>query len=213
MNASQLSRLSRIMAIASLALVIAACNATTGTVKRSPARVEIQEAVGFTITEQTRISGAIRVDYERALALLEQGSVQEGIAALEAVVGEAPELSAPRIDLGIAYHRSGDLEAAESHLAQALEFNPRHPIALNELGIVYRKTARFVEARQSYEAALGVYPGYHFARRNLAILCDLYLSDLECAKTNYEAYMATVHGDDEVSMWLKDVNYRAGLQE
>ncbi len=203
----------RPMMVASLALVIAACNATTGTVKQSPAVVEIQEAVGFTITEQTRIPGAIRIDYERALGLLEQGNLPEGISALESVVGEAPELSAPRIDLGIAFHRAGDLDAAEDHLVQALEFNPGHPIALNELGIVYRKTARFAEARRSYEAALDVYPGYHFARRNLAILCDLYLSDLQCARTHYEAYLTTVHGDDEVSMWLKDVNYRAGLQE
>jgi len=210
MNVQQLFRS---LTLAGLALVIAACNATTSTVKRSPAIVEIQEAVGFTITERTRIPGAIRADYEKALVLLEQGGLREGITALESVVGEAPELSAPRIDLGIAYHRVGDLAAAEDHLAQALEFNPGHPIALNELGIIYRKTARFAEARRSYEAALDVYPGYHFARRNLAILCDLYLSDLECARTNYEAYMATVHRDDEVSMWLKDVNYRAGLQE
>jgi len=210
MNALQLLRS---VMIVSLALVIAACNATTRTVKHSPAQVEILEAVGFTITEQTRIPGSIRVNYERALGLLEQGRPKEGIAALEAVVVEAPALSAPRIDLGIAYHRAGDLDAARDHLVQALEYNPQHPIALNELGIIYRKTARFAEARQSYESALRVYPGYHFARRNLAILCDLYLSDLECARTNYEAYMATVHSDDEVSMWLKDVNYRAGIQE
>ncbi|MDJ0710669.1 MAG: tetratricopeptide repeat protein [Woeseiaceae bacterium] len=210
MNVLQLLRSSMIVA---LVLVIAACNATTRTVKHAPAQVEIVEAVGFTITEQTRIPGAVRADYERALALLKQGRLEEGIAALAAVVAEAPALSAPRIDLGIAYHRAGNLDAATEQLVQALEFNPQHPIALNELGIIYRKTARFAEARQSYEAALRVYPGYHFARRNLAILCDLYLSDLECARTNYEAYMATVHSDDEVSMWLKDVNYRAGLPE
>jgi Flp pilus assembly protein TadD len=91
--------------------------------------------------------------------------------------------------------------------------NPDHPIALNEMGIVYRKTARFTEARQQYEAALAVYPGYHYARRNLAILCDLYLADLECALKNNEAYMATVRSDDEAAMWLKDVRYRAGRTE
>jgi lipoprotein NlpI len=106
-----------------------------------------------------------------------------------------------------------DLEAAERQLTRALEINPQHPIALNELGIVYRKTARFAEARQQYEAALDVYPGYHYARRNLAILCDLYLADMDCALENYEAYMATVHGDDEASMWLKDVRYRMGRVE
>ena len=208
-----LSRLAGSVSIVFIAVAISACNTTTSAVKRSPVRIEVQEAVGFTIIEEARVPGEVRVDYDEALGLLGQGRLQEGITALETVAGEAPELSAPRIDLGIAYHRLGDLEAAENHLSQALEINPRHPIVLNELGIVYRKTARFTEARKSYEAALAVYPGYHYARRNLAVLCDLYLDDLDCARTNYEAYLATVNNDDEASMWLRDVRYRSGLQE
>ncbi len=213
MNAALSARLIRSALMTSLSIVVAACNTTTQAVKRTPVRIDIQEAVGFTITEEARIPGAVRVDYDQALGLLEQNRLEDGIAGLESIVVEAPGLSTPRVDLGIAYHRAGDLEAAETHLTQALEVNPRHPIALNELGIVYRKTARFEEARESYEAALAVYPGYHYARRNLAILCDLYLDDLNCARTNYEAYMATVRGDEEVSMWLKDVRYRLGLEE
>lgn len=213
MNVPGVPRLAGAALIAALALAVSACNTTTSTVKRSPVRIEVQEAVGFTITEEARVPGEVRVDYDEALGLLGQGRLQEGIKALETVAAEAPDLSAPRIDLGIAYHRIGDLEAAENHLRQALDINPRHPIALNELGIVYRKTARFTEARQSYEAALAVYPGYHYARRNLAILCDLYIDDLNCARTNYEAYLATVNSDEEASMWLRDVRYRSGLQE
>ena len=213
MNVLRVSRLTRLTSIVALAVAISACNTTTSAVKRSPARIEVQEAVGFTIIEEARVPGEVRVDYDEALGLLGQGRLEEGITALEIVAGKAPELSAPRIDLGIAYHRLGDLEAAENHLGQALDINPQHPIALNELGIVYRKTARFTEARKSYEAALAVYPGYHYARRNLAILCDLYLADLDCARTNYEAYLATVNSDEEASMWLRDVRYRSGLQE
>ena len=197
--------------LAAAIVSLAACNTTA--VKNVPARIEVQEAFGFTITEDARVGGDVRIDYDRALALLAQGKLQEGATLLESVAEEAPGLSAPRIDLGIAYHQIGDLEAAESNLRQALETNPQHPIALNELGIVYRKTARFTEARRSYEAALAVYPGYHYARRNLGVLCDLYLADMDCALQNYEAYMATVHSDDEASMWLRDIRYRMGVQE
>ena len=190
------------------AIVFSAC--ATSNPLPAPARVEIQEEVGFTIVEEARISNDVRIDYDEALILLEQGRHEQGVALLEAVVEAAPHLSAPRIDLGIAYHRAGDLEAAESSLLLALESNPDHPIAHNELGIVYRKTGRFVEARQSYEAALTIYPGYHYARRNLAVLCDLYLADLNCALENYEAYMATVPSDEETSMWISDIRQRMG---
>lgn len=197
-------------------LFAAACalsGCATTKVPTSTARLEIQESVGFTITEEARISGNVRTDYESAMTLLQQGHHADGIALLEEVAAKAPQFSAPRIDLGIAYHRTGDLEAAERNLIMALQLNESHPIAHNELGIVYRKTGRFADARRSYEAALAIYPGYHFARRNLAVLCDLYLADSECALTHYEAYMATVPNDDEASMWIADLKMRHGSEE
>jgi Flp pilus assembly protein TadD len=194
-----------------LALVVSAC-ASMGPAN-TPARIEVRQDAGFTIAEEVHASSSVRAHYDEALSLLEQGDHDRGVAMLEAVVDAAPDLSAPRIDLGVAYHRAGDLEAAESHLLRALEASPDHPIAHNELGIVYRKTGRFAEARQSYQSALAIYPGYHFARRNLAILCDLYLADLDCALDNYEAYIAIVPGDEEASIWIADLRMRAGRSE
>ena len=205
----------RTILLCSAAVIVAACNTTPTKQARTPkpAQIEIEESVGFTIVEKSRVNGAVRVDYDRALELLGQGNLADGSDLLESVIDKAPDLSAPQIDLAIAHHRNGDLEAAQRYLDAALDITPNHPIALNELGIIYRKTARFSEARQSYEAALAVYPGYHYARRNLAVLCDLYLADLECALSNYEAYMTTVHSDDEAAMWMKDVRYRLGRTE
>ena len=192
------------------ALMVAACASGGGATSKKPstAHIEIQEAVGFTITEDARVSDNTRLDYEQAVSELGRGDREQGIRLLQAVADAAPELSAPRIDLGIAYHQAGDLEAAEQNLRRSLEANPKHPVALNELGIILRKTGRFQEARRSYEAALAVYPGYHYARRNLAVLCDLYLADLDCALRNYEAYMATVPSDEQASMWIRDLQYR-----
>jgi len=199
------------MAVLTIA-VLGGCATTTTktTTPTADARVEMQEAVGFTITESGRVSSTARTDYEAALRLLDQGRHTEGVELLESVAERQPQLSAPRIDLGIAYHVAGDLDAAERNLQQALQLNPDHPIARNEIGIVYRKTGRFQEARSSYEAALAFYPGFHYARRNLAILCDLYLADLECALNNYEAYMSTVPADEEVAIWIADIRMRLG---
>ena len=202
----------RTIVLVPLCLVVAAC-ATTAPKQRPQAQLEIQEAVGFTITEKVSVSDAVRADYEQALFLLEQGRTTDGISILENVVEAAPDVSGPRIDLGIAWRREGNLEAAEEHLVQARALNPNHPVIHNELGIIYRQTGRFAEARRSYEAALQVYPGYHHARRNLGVLSDLYLVDLECALASYEAYMQTVPGDDEAAMWIADLRYRMGQQE
>lgn len=189
------------------AFLIAGCNATTKP-KRAAANIQIQEAVGFTITEEVRISENVRLKYYEALNYLNDGQLERGIVMLEEVAETAPLVTAPRIDLGMAQHRNGDLEAAESNLLKALELNASHPVAHNELGIIYRKTGRFREAKQHYEAAIAVYPGYHHARRNLAILCDLYLGDLDCALNQYVAYMATVPADEEASMWITDLRNR-----
>jgi Flp pilus assembly protein TadD len=178
--------------------------------RRHSARLEIQGDYGFTITEEVRISGEVRADYQTALQLLDQRRLGEGIDLLEQVTEQAPDVTAPHINLGIAYGLSGDLERAEASLETALELNPQHPIAHNELGIIYRRTGRFAEARESYENALAVHPSFHFARRNLAVLCDLYLADLRCALENYETYSQAVPEDEEVSIWIADIRNRLG---
>jgi Flp pilus assembly protein TadD len=197
------------VAAAVLIGTLAGC-ATTTAPQRSTSQIEVQESIGFTITETVAVNEDVRADYLQALALLQGEGRSEGVRLLESITERAPELSAPFVDLGVAHHRNGDLEAAERNLLQALALNPDHPMAHNELGIIYRKTGRFSAARSSYEAALAIYPYYHYARRNLAILCDLYLADSQCALDNYEAYMATVPEDNEASMWITDLRNRMG---
>ena len=171
------------------------------------------DEAGFTITEQLRIGGDDYSRYEQALIFLRQERYQEGIRLLEAITEDAPALTAPWVELGIAYRRIGELE----HAAEALEFaaalSPEHPIVHNELGIVYRKSGRFAEARAEYETALAVFSDFHFARRNLAVLCDLYLADLECALTNYRTYLETAGEDAEVEIWAADLANRMGVQQ
>lgn len=193
-------------------LLLAAC-ATTTQKPRPTSSIDVQENVGFTITEASPVNDRARVQYDEAIAQLENGNHANGIAMLTRIAEAAPGAAAPRIDLGIAEHEAGNLEAAERHLLDALELSPDHPVVHNELGIVYRKTGRFAQARSAYETALSIFPGYHHARRNLGVLCDLYLGDLDCALEAYNAYMATVPGDPEATMWIADIRNRLGVQE
>mgnify|MGYP001815845732 FL=1 len=199
-----------------LAATLAAC-ATSGTPPASTAEpvipdststTNVDEAVGFTILEEGKVTADVRTHYAEALRLIESGDRDRGISILEAIAAEAPHLSAPLVDLGIEQRKAGNFEAAEQSLKRAIDAAPLHPIAHNELGIVYRKLGRFDEARRHYEIALEIFPEYHFARRNLAVLCDLYLGDLDCALENYEAYIFMVPEDAEASMWVADVRLR-----
>lgn len=203
--------------VCAVALAIAACGsspskpvAQQASKRQQPGRVEVQQDIGgFTIIEEVNVSSEIRADYDTAIRLLQQRQYEQGIAMLVKVTQAAPGATAAYIDLGIAYGRAGDLERAETSLIQALALNPQHPIAHNELGMLQRRKGQFAAARASYEKALVLYPAFHFAQRNLAILCDLYLADRECAVANYDAYLRSAPDDQDVVKWLADLRNRA----
>jgi Flp pilus assembly protein TadD len=176
--------------------------------KKRTAQIEFQHDGGFTVTDSARVSSSVRGDFKKALRSIEEEDYERGIELLEKVTEAAPHATTAHIDLGIAHRLKGNFEMAEASIQTALDLNPRHPVAYNELGIVYRKMGRFQEARKSYEGALEISSDFHFARRNLAILCDVYLGDMACAIEHYERYAQSMPEDAKVSMWLADLRNR-----
>jgi Tfp pilus assembly protein PilF len=163
---------------------------------------------GFIITEVSQMDEASRMDFERAVAMLNDQQYDQAIELLEKVIEKSPGVTAPYINIAIAYMQLGKLEKAEANLKTALSLVPDHPVACNEYGLLCRTTGRFAEARALYEKALLRFPDYYPLHRNLGILCDLYLNDLACALQHYEIYSEAKPGDKQVKAWIADLRAR-----
>lgn len=163
---------------------------------------------GFIITEVPQMDNASSRDFDSAVAMLNEGDYDKAIELLEKVIEKSPAVTAPYINLGMAYQHAGKLEEAEAQFKTALQMIPGHPVACNQYGLLLRKTGRFDEARKIYEEALSRFPDYYPVHRNLGILCDLYLDDLESALVHYETYSKGVPEDTQVKLWIADLHAR-----
>lgn len=184
-----------------------AAHAPVASKKVSVARLE-DGREGFVITENPKMDRTARLDFQRAVALLDAGDDARAIELLEKVIQRSPGVTAPYINLALAYDRAGKLEKAEAQLKTALSLVPDHPAACNQYGLLCRKAGRFDEARTMYEKALARFPDYYPAHRNLGILCDLYLNDEACALEHYEIYSQANPENKKVRMWIADLQNR-----
>lgn len=190
------------IATALLCLSLPGCQSSTGSDL-------VRTDDGFQVTESGSLRLGARSRFRAALESMAADDLEEAITALEASAEEAPDHAAPRVNLALALLRAERLDEAEEVLRETVQAHPKHPVAHNELGIVYRRLGRFDAARESYERAISLYGDFHVAHRNLGVLCDLFLEDTACALAHYRRYLEIVDSDEQVSMWITDLERRA----
>ena len=161
-------------------------------------------------TEYVTVDSDVELDFKNAVALMQQGNNEQAITVLKSVIEREQRLPAPFVNIAIAYNKTGDKKAAEENLIRALKLDIGHPVANNELGLLYRKQGRFKAARTAYQNAIKEHPEYLPAIRNLGVLCDLYMHDFECALEQFEDYLELKPDDKTVKIWVADVRRRLG---
>jgi tetratricopeptide (TPR) repeat protein len=201
--------LGSVACLLALTLILVGCAGGPPTVPVSQAQGDAQKTA---VRVDVAADADVAADFENAMKHLKAGEYEKGADLLRNVAQRSPAHTAPYINLAMAYEKMGKLPAAEESIKKALELNPGHPVANTEYGLLYRKTGRFAEARQAYERTLKQYPDFLPARKNLGILCDIYLRDLECALTQYQVYSSAMPDDKAVRAWIADLEQRRAKQ-
>lgn len=146
--------------------------------------------------------------FNAAMLQMDKENYQAGIDQLEQLVAQNNASAVPYINMAIAYKKLEKTDEAEKSLKSALEIEPNNPVANNEYALLLRKKGQFVEARQTYENILTKYPEFALANKNLGVLCDIYIKDYQCALDAYQAYSAVKPNDDDVKIWISDLEMR-----
>ena len=154
------------------------------------------------------VSSDVQKMFDQALQLLQEEQYDTAITLLNSVIEQEQRLTAPYINLAMAYRHTGNEKLAEENLLKALAIDQAQPVANNELGILYRKQGRFSDAKKVYINALSEYPDYLPVIKNLGILCDIYMRDPQCALEQFEKYQQHVPDDKTVKIWIADLKTR-----
>ncbi len=154
------------------------------------------------------VDSDVESDFNSAVVLLQQEKYTQAIDVLKTIIEREQRIPAPYVNIAIAYNRSGQTKEAEANLINALKLDIGHPVANNELGLLYRKAGKFNAARTAYENAIKQHPDYLPAKRNLGVLCDLYMHDFKCALEQFEDYLELKPDDKTAAIWVADVKRR-----
>lgn len=137
---------------------------------------------------QPKVPEAAQVQFQAAVAAIEQKNWNSAEANLKAVAAAFPNLSGVWLNLGVVYHNKNAPADALDALKQAIKVNSLNVDAYSLLALVEREQGDFNSAQQHLEKSVSVWPFYAEGHKNLAILFDLYLNQPEKALPHYLAY-------------------------
>ena len=113
---------------------------------------------------------ALQKDIQRLVALYSCGQLNRAEVKARKLIKAFPGILVLYDILSASQVGQGKLGAAAQSCQRALEVNPEHIGAHNNLGIIFRKLGRFDEAISSCRKALSIDPGHAEAQINLGVV-------------------------------------------
>lgn len=185
-------------------LVALALTACSGTPKKTVEESSEPEKPQYQALAKEQVA-----EVERARQAMENGQLETARDILQGLVNQNPEHPDVQANLGIVRKALGNEEAAKTHFSKALQASPGHAVAANNLALMKQKAGDFREARQLLEQAIERNPKADKLHYNLAVLCELYLMDLDKALTHYRRYQSLQsEPDPKVAGWITDLERR-----
>ena len=159
------------------------------------------------------IPAEARTMYEQAVAVMASGDFLEAELRLKEFVLRYPRYPGAYVNLAILHLNDEDEDAARAAIDAALLIDPDYPPALNQQGVLLRRTGKILEAEAAYLKAVTADPEYALAHYNLGVLYELYLQRLDDALQHFERYQDLVGEDEQVEKWITDLKRRVAATQ
>ena len=193
--------------LASLGIVLVAAGcASPGSQRAGPAGDAASSLPG----EGVEVPPKAQTLYQQAVAVMASGDYVDAELRLKEFLLQYPGYPGPHVNLAIIHAHNGNLDAARLSVDAALAIDPDNPAALNQSGMLFRKTGRFDDAEAAYLKAVTASPDYALAHYNLGVLNELYFQRLDAALQHFERYREIVGEDGQVDKWITDLRRRVG---
>lgn len=161
------------------------------------------------LTEAKQPPRAAQQLFDQALNAMSTKKWQEAELLLQQLTAEYPNLSGAYVNLGIVYRNTNRADKAAEAFQAAISANSLNVEAYNQLAFLQREQGDFKAAEENYLSALKVWPKHAQSHKNLGILYDLYLGQLDKALDHFQKYEYLVGDDDKlIAGWIIDLQRR-----
>ena len=189
-----------------LALLVSACASNGPDPDDSGRELGEQSAAGDPGTGE--VPPEALTMYEQAVAVMASGELLDAELRFKEFLLQYPGYPGAYVNLAIIHVNTGNDEDARAAVDAALELDPDHAPALNQLGMLLRRHGKFLEAEAAYLKAVTASPDYALAHYNLGVLNELYLQRLDYALQHFERYQELAGEDERVEKWIVDLQRR-----